>query len=391
MGTFENKRVIKHDSRRRMNKKLRTIQLGLQFAALGIVAIGIIVLIYTLAYAKYTHINLCDQTKVTLNGYDGNANIEAVIEPVEGLEGFFTTVGVEFDKTEALSNGDEVKLTYSYDKEMAKELKIRVKGRSQKVKVKDLPEGSSLTPEQIFADVQVVFEGVSPLVTANIVNNTTDELMSTAEFVIVSDKEFYKKGDAVTVQATFDPEVLRTKAFELSSGTNTCTKDYIVDGVDEYITDASELPQELLDEMKLKGTTLFGNDSGDANEFGLRIFCDAGIFYDTENGQYTFSWRTPVYLSSYFSMISEDHIGENGTHVNDVKIAYDTAVSQSRGETVSAEAVVCFRDIVRHADGTVDADLDSGYIISASRDDSEIKNIVRSQNDEQYTAVKLEQ
>ncbi len=391
MGTFENKRVIKHSSRRRMNKKLRTIQVGFEIAGLCLVVVGIIALIYALAFAKYTRINISDQTKVSLSGYDGHGSIEAVIEPVEGYEGFFTTVGVAFDKTEDIANGDVIKLTYSYDKEMAKGLKLRVKSKSEKIKVSDLPEGTPLTKDQIFDGIDVKFEGVSPLVTVSIVNNSENELMASAQYSIVGDKEFYRIGDSVTVEASFDPETLRTNAFVLETGTNTITKDFEVQGVDEYITDPADLPQELLDEMKLKGTTLFGSSSGDANEFGLRIFCDAGIFYDTEGGQYTFSWRTPVYISSYFSCISEDHMGENGTHVNDVKIAYDTAVSQARGETVPAEAVVCFRDIVKHTDGTIDVDLDAGYIISASRDDSEIKNIVRSQDDDQYTAVKLEQ
>lgn len=142
--------------------------------------------------------------------------------------------------------------------------------------------------------------------------------------------------------------------------------------------------------MKSYGLTLFGTEPGDANEFGLRIFMDAGIMYTTDNKQYTFRFSNPYFISAYFTTINEEYMGQVGTHVNDVKIVYETNIVQSDGQSTSAEAVVIFRNIVKHADGTVTVDFSDAELISVSRRDAQIKNLVRSTDDPQYTATKIE-
>ena len=77
-------------------------------------------------------------------------------------------------------------------------------------------------------------------------------------------------------------------------------------------------------------------------------------------------------------------------HYNDVRIAYDTAITQSDGKVVAAEAVVIFRNIVQNEDGSISVDLDSGEIVSVSRSDAQIKGLVRCSDDENYTSVRLE-
>ena len=98
-----------------------------------------------------------------------------------------------------------------------------------------------------------------------------------------------------------------------------------------------------------------------------------------------------MYISSYFTCLNEEHLGEPGQQVNDVKVVYDTGISQNDGKSVSAEAVVVFKDIIRKADGTITVDLDKGEIVSASTKDSDIKNMVKAKSDDNYTSTKLEQ
>ena len=50
-----------------------------------------------------------------------------------------------------------------------------------------------------------------------------------------------------------------------------------------------------------------------------------------------------------------------------------------------------FKDIIKKADGTIEADLSKGEIVSASTKDSDIKALVRATNDDMYTSTKLEQ
>jgi hypothetical protein len=325
MGVLETKRVIQPPKRRRMTKRKRMFIMCAKIAGLAAAVLALITVIYLVGFAEYTYINLSELTQASVSGYNGHGTLSTTTAPMAGLEEFFDTVSVTVLDTDeikngTLSNGDKIEIEYSYNKEMAKENKLRVRGGSEFVSIKDLPDGKPITFDEHCKGVKLEDEGV-----------------------------------------------------------------------DRYLTDASELPQEFLDQMKEYGATLFGTEQGDANEYGVRLFTAAGTMYSTSGGDYTFAWRTPSYISSYFTCINDEHLGDPGNQVNDVKVVYDTAVVQADGKSVSAEAVVSFKDIVKKADGTIAVDLESGEIVSASTNDSDIKALVRATGDELYTSTKLEQ
>lgn len=396
MGVLETKRVIQQPKRRRMNKKLRTLQLVLRVSVLvaGIVALGAI--IYSVGFARYTNINLSELTTAELSGYDGHGTVRTSTLVMPGYEQFFDTVNVDITTPEEssngeLSNGDKVELEYTYDKKLARSLGLKVKAHEEVVTIKDLASATVVSNDDIFAGITIKMEGVAPLVTAEMENNTTDPVISTAEFEIVDPKEYYSNGDVVTVKATIDPDIFAANAYEVTGGGSSFTKDYPVNVPERYIEDASEITPELLADMIEHGSTLFGRESGDANEFGLRVFSDAGKMYTTEGSQYTFRFTGTSFISAYFTRVEPDHIGEPGTHFNDIKVVYDTGISQSDGQSVAAEAVVIYRNIIEREDGSISVDMDDAEIISVSRRDEQIKNLVRSTDDDTYTSVKLEQ
>ena len=75
--------------------------------------------------------------------------------------------------------------------------------------------------------------------------------------------------------------------------------------------------------------------------------------------------------------------------MNDVKLVYDAPITQSDGVTASTEAVVRYDNLIRRADGTIELNLESGRIISASGSDRNIKKMVNNQEEEEYTSTKL--
>lgn len=396
MGVLETKRVIQPPKRRRMTKRRRMMILCAKIAGITAAAIALIIGIYLVGFAKYTYINLSELTQASVAGYNGHGTLTTSTSPMAGYEDFFDTVSVSVLDTEeikngSLSNGDKIEIEYFYNKELAKEHKLRVRGGSEFVTIKDLPEGKPISYDELFAGVKLTYEGVAPAVAVTVTNTSTDDMLADVVYSIVDPKEFYDEGETVRVRADFDVSKAIEEAYDIEAGPEGYVKDFTVSGVDRYLTDASELPQELLDQMKEYGATLFGTSQGDANEFGLRLLTSTGAMYTTDGGEYTFAWRTPVYISSYFTCLNEDHIGEPGNQVNDVKVVYDTGVIQSDGKAVSAEAVVVFKDIVKKADGTITVDLNEGEIVSASTKDSDIKALVRATNDEMYTSTKLEQ
>ena len=395
MAILETKRVIVQPRRRKMSKRRRTIELVIKGVALATFAFAVAFAVYMVGIARYDVINLSDLTSATLTGYDGSGTLGVETEILPEYGAFFETVKVDIlenDKTKngELSNGDKLEIEYSYDKDLAKSLGLKVKGKKETVTVKDLPEATVISRDELFSGIIVETEGVAPMMTVNVVNNTTDEVLKTVEFSIVDPKECYDDGDVITVKASFDSETLAKYTYEIEGEGYSLTKDYTVSSKERYLTDISEVPDELLEEMKSKGATLFGTEPGDANEFGLRVFSDAGKMYSTDGTDYTFRFTTVSFISAYFACVTEEHIGEPGTHYNDVKVVYDTAISQNDGETVAAEAVVIFRNLIKKEDGSIEVNLDEGQIISVSRRDDQIKNLVRCTDDDTYVAVKFE-
>ncbi len=396
MGVLETKRVIQPPKRRRMTKRRRTLELCAKIAGAtaGIIALGIV--IYIFGFARYTYVNLSELTTAQVSGYDGHGTLVTNTATMEGLEEFFDTVDVDIMETDEtvngqLSNGDRLEISYSYNREMAHNLGLRVRGGSEFITVKNLPESTFISLDDLFSGVKLDYEGVAPLVTAAVENVSTETPICDVVYEILDPKEYYDEGDTIIVQASFNEDAALANAYEIEVGPNGYLKEYTVTGVDRYLTDAAELPQDLLDQMKAYGATLFGSEPGDANEFGLRVFTAAGAMYTTSGGEYTFAWTKPSYISSYFTCINDDHLGEPGQQINDVKIVYDSAIVQSDGKSVSAEAVVVFKDVIKKADGSVEVNYESAHIVSASTKDSDIKDLVRANNDANYTSTKLEQ
>lgn len=396
MGVLETKKVIQPPKRRRMTKTRRQLQLILKVTVIVALVLALGSLVYIAGFAKYETIDLGELTKAEINGYNGHGTVSTTTEIVTGYENFFETVHVNIvDSEEAvngmLSNGDKVEIEYTYDKKVAKASGLKVKAKTEYINIKDLPDAKVVSCDELFAGIDFSYEGIAPLVTITMNNNTTNEVLKTVEFQIRNEKEYYDVGDTVIVDAVFDEAVMAANTYEITPGANGYSKEFTISGCDRYLTDYTELPADILQQMKEHGATLFGQNSGDANEFGLRVFSDAGLMYTTENTKYTFRFTGTRYISSYFANVEPEHIGEVGTHVNDVKIVYDTGVSQSDGQSVTAEAVVIYRNIIKKADGTIEVNLDEGEIISVSRRDAQIKELVRGTEDDQYSSVKLEQ
>ena len=369
---------------RKMSKKQRTRQMILRgILVLALAAAGLTVA-YTLIFGGRVEINLNDRTHAILSGSNGGGTLTAEVDGAEEYEDFFDSVVVSFSKSEGLSNQDEVEVSYSYDRDLAKEYHLKVVADDEFIVIRDLPDTSELAVEDMFEGVSVSFDGIAPLCTATLEfeGNSFGSIFS---YQIVNAKEYYDLGDEVTVRAIFDEDKLFDAGYTPETPSEECLKTFQVSGVDAYITSADEITDEMLSSLEAQALTLFT----DANEYGMRIFCDAGLVPVYINKKCTFEWVNPTLLSSYLYVVRDDKVGELGTHVNDIKFCYEAYITQADNTTCKCEAIVRFEDIYIKADGTVELNLESGEIISADRRDKNIKNVLDTDNDDEYVSTKL--
>lgn len=371
---------------RRLKRKRRIALTSILVFFLVLAAVLITAGIFIYKNVTLTKVDLREYTTLSYSGYDGNGTLYAELNGDGKFDDFFSNVTITITPNGGLCNDDEVQITYSYDKEKAKEQKLWVSGKEKIVHMHGLPDANIISYEELFQNADITWEGISPAVSVTVTNTSTEEFLKTVEFQIDEEKEYFAKGDTVTIKAVFDEEQAGKLGYVIESGPDGFTKEVTIDNVDEYVTDASELTTDQIRQLDQHARTLFG----DANEFGLRIFCEAHLVPTYVNGKSTFEWTTPQLISIYFNVLSdESYFGQMGVHMNDVKIVYDAAITQSDGVTSGAEAVVRYDNLIKRADGSIDLMLDSGRIISASGSDKNIKKMVGNQEEEEYTSTKI--
>ena len=378
--------------RRRRNQRIsRKAELRIKIASFLIICfVGIGVGIGY--FMNNTIYSLAAVTKISLVGYDSKGWVKAEIdssgltEEEAGLKQVLETVTIDFSKNENLSNGEEVEIIYNYDKALAEELDVKISDAKTTFTVTNLPQAEEINLEELFADVELVLEGTSPALTAEVKNNSTHPYIQTMKFEIRNPKELYKKGDVIVIDAIFDEQAAIDYQYAIEKGADGYSKEYSIENIDTYVMDASVITEEMLDTLVKAGTECFV----DANQYGLRIFSEAGRMPIWVGKKTTFEWRNPYVISAYFNAAKEQAMASAGEYMNDIKIVYGVTLTQADGVSCDAEIVVRFNGIMEKADGSIDLAIESGSMISASHKDKFIKDIVRNTyTEENYESVKI--
>lgn len=125
--------------------------------------------------------------KLKLKNREEKREFKAVIESLE----------IKAKPNEKLKNGDEVALELKYNEE--NELDITFKLKDAKYTVKDLEEVPALSQEDIFSGIDVVFDGVSPFLNAEIIENSSGEVTELFEYTI--SEGFFENEEEVEIIA----------------------------------------------------------------------------------------------------------------------------------------------------------------------------------------------
>ncbi|MBQ8667219.1 MAG: hypothetical protein IJ526_10190 [Lachnospiraceae bacterium] len=274
-----------------------------------------------------------------------------------------------------LYNGQEIPVVGSYDANLAEKLKIEIKETSGTATVSGLQDVTKIGIDEVFRDLSVTFDGVSPSLSIAIQNNSTQPLVQKMIFEIEDPKEFYADGDVVRIHAAYTEDMCRETGYIVDTPSEECVREYTASSESSYITSASDLPAGIIKEAVEAGKKAFK----DANEYGVRIFCEANLVPVYINKKATFQYGTPNYVSSYFKTVFPEKAGGLGISYNDLDIIYDVKISQADGVSCTAYGAVRFTNIVKNSDGTYSYDFSDPSLISVSYLSSHVKkNVVDS-------------
>jgi len=290
------------------------------------------------------------------------------------------------DKSENLKNSDKVNITIQYDKELAEKLGIRMKYEEIPFTVEGLADATVVTADDLFKYMEINVEGVSPLLTVTVDNTAPlGDFFASVSYAITPEQEYYKNGDKLTVRASYDGD--RAVAAHLDIQAGSLEKTVEIDGYDEYLTSSDQLSPEVFQKAVELGKTCFVR----ANEYGLRIFTEAGLTYTWVGTQdYTFEWSNPRILSSYVEVVKDEYAGHNSKPYNYLELVYEVHIQQANGTGCDAEAVVALESMTVDKNGNVNLNEESAQLFSASYLDKNIKNSLQGWFGDEYNLEKID-
>ena len=338
-------------------------------------------------FFTFDTIDLNEYVTVSYTGYDSAGTADVRLRDSKKYGYFLESAECHLaEKNGKLKNGDILKLTFTYDKELAKQNHLRVKTEEGEVTVSGLPEGIELSADDIFEGLHMTYEGMAAMGSVTISNESTDEFLQNITYQMIDQQDFYDLGETFRITAELDSKDALEKGYHITAEAEELTREYPAESDQRYLTDPSEITPEILQELNRAGASLFGA----ADEYGLRVFSEAHLMPIWVNGKTTFTWQNPRPVSAYLNTLKPEYFGKVKSHYNDVRLVYVATLMQADGLSCEARVVVRFTNLMRDADGNYDLALDSGKIIAASYSNAKIKDFVNSEYDEEYQSQKIE-
>ena len=156
--------------------------------------------------------------------------------------------GISLDKSEKLSKGDKVKYTWKVSDDTTKSINYKLNYKDGEFEVKKLNELSKFDP---FEDVKVNFSGIAPNGKAEIEYNGGGDILHEYNFKL--DKfDKLKNNDTVTVSLNLDENKIASMADMYGRIPEKMSQTYTVSGLETYVTQYSELPQDFIKEVNDK-------------------------------------------------------------------------------------------------------------------------------------------
>lgn len=266
----------------------------------------------------------------------------SLMSPMDALQ---DCVRVELEKYSGLSNGDTVAYTWTVDEDLANMLKCKIKCKDGSFSVSDLQKAETF---DLFSQLEVEFTGTAPQGKVSL-TYTGSELRTNAFHCDKSSG--LSNGDTITVSISDSNVELLSE--QLGKVPESSEKQYTVQGLNSYVTKASEIDETALSEMqkqasdeyisqaaqwkedkKLQNLSYLGNylltsKDGDGNYLYLVYKASIKNYY--ADSRQAYDQINEVYWYTRFENIMVNGDGKTEVDVRDYATPYETVHFDTSG------------------------------------------------------------
>lgn len=198
---------VSNETATNSTKKKKSFKLALIIILSVCIFVGIIIAIYFLFFSIET-IDLEKYIKAEFEGYDGYGTASVKLDSSLKDEFKDSSVYKKFKKKAELEitsdnydlkNGDTIKVKIDISNSWLEKNRLKIKDKTINIKVSDLPEADTI---DVFEDLEITVDGVSPNLSVSVNNNNPDEFIRTIYYYL-SDSYGLENGDTITITASY--------------------------------------------------------------------------------------------------------------------------------------------------------------------------------------------
>lgn len=313
------------------------------FSVLGAALLGggTYAVIQTVAKKEPEEIDLSDYFSYEFSGYDGDGIVtytidyESILEDYDRLDELRVSkleknISGEWDRSSELSNGETIVFKWDTDLEdVEEEYNVIFVCENIEAVVNDLEELPEFDP---FEYCEIVISGISSEAHATI-NYLDGSPIGNYQFILSKNSEL-SNGDVITITAQGFYKDLNELAKEEHYRLSRDTMELTVEGLDEYVESVSDITDNAIELMKETAIEVYKSDNDWSSVESLEIMKMYFLYSEVARNNESVMFSTN--RNRLFFVFMAKRTDPNS----------DVVVDQYY--------YVCFYDLIRHKDGTVD-------------------------------------
>lgn len=314
---------------------------------------------------KATEVDVFKSLDVTFEGYNGNGTVDI---DNTATDKFSYSIYFDADKSDGLSNGDKVKITAEVSDSVLNKYNYILKETEKEYTVSGLEEMQAL---DLFSGLKVEYSGTAPFAKIKLDKDRDNEFIDYYVSYEADKSENLKNGDVVTVTALVDEDYAASYGYTISE----TTKQYTVEGLDEYLTSYSDITEETFEKMESQA-----EDAIDSWIVKQEKWYD---YQDLKIGE-------PEHVGNCFLKLKEGlNYGWGNDYENALYMCYKaekTFKENDRKKTEDVYLIVRYDDFLKYGDGTIYVEIVSASVDGTTYGTYEdfYENVIRAKK-EDYT------
>lgn len=294
----------------------------------------------------------------------------APVNAYDDVNKIVRSISYDTDVTNDLSNGDKVTLSIEWNDDYASDSKFKLSGKETTYKVSGLTERVEL---DLFADVELVLDGVSPNATVLVSNTSTNKNLENVRYSL--DKYNVANGDEVTVTAYGN---LSENEFII----DTYEKTYIVDGADEYAKAYSDLDDSALERLKSQAEDVLTSELANRSSY-LSLMHQNSYAYGFDIASVNI--KSKELDSAYFATFKDGLQRSYSDVYNSIFLVYEVTATdgKSEGEVTALVTVYC-KNFIKRDSGEATFEISNVVINKGYADVEQLKTNIVDTNKAKY-------